>query len=412
MFTLNSLACSNLENENLLSLIVPGKLPQLVLLPKTPQVKLLTRSLKSKSQETNVIEVLLCNYINSVAQVTGYCVGVSQLTSPIFLEAKTWIDDYKNNITFIKTQANIWKDSILPNMVSIPRTIVNYNGVFLQHRNRIVALLKSLLDKEDEVVRNEIAEKVGILLQNISEQKELVNSTAEYLQEFQTNLSTSKAEIKKMLAHITQEDTEISAGIKKLNDDIADLQSECAEHNRWLTVSGVSIGISIAVGGVAITLALSPDPLSKVMLGIAILCGCVGVLGTIGGIVGTIIESENVDRLTRSIRDKSLELNKKNSDILTLATAQSAVEALESSCVNAKTALANLQLVWENLYLQLSELHQNLEDNENPTGEERIQEALDELENSKSDWKQIVDAARIMAKIEFVIENEIVIVEK
>ena len=193
-----------------------------------------------------------------------------------------------------------------------------------------------------------------------------------------------RKELEKLMDFLTKDDEDLKLRVKELSDEIARLQAECDSKSNWLTASEVSLGISLTIGGVALSLLMAPDPFSKIPLVITIIaCGVVGGVGTIGSIAGIIMECEENKRLVKSINQQTLELNKKNYDLSVLATAMAGVKALEDACNEAGYAMINIGLVWKALHGDLSKLHLTIEECDNPKSNEMIHEAINELGSAR-----------------------------
>lgn len=354
------------------------------------------------------MDALLCNYMNSVCKVTSYCLGMAELKSPVFKEQKEWLEDYQQALTSLKAEANIWKDSILEYLVTAPETIVNYNEAFSLNHKEILRLLNVLVTADSEKTRKELSDKIKVLLDHISVQEGLVNSIETRLKDFQAKVMKGRKELEKLMDFLTKDDEDLKLRVKELSDEIARLQAECDSKSNWLTASEVSLGISLTIGGVALSLLMAPDPFSKIPLVITIIaCGVVGGVGTIGSIAGIIMECEENKRLVKSINQQTLELNKKNYDLSVLATAMAGVKALEDACNEAGYAMINIGLVWKALHGDLSKLHLTIEECDNPKSNEMIHEAINELGSARTQWEEMVENARIMASIRPVIADNL-----
>lgn len=360
-------------------------------------------TLASDATSKEAVSNLLCTYINSVSKVTSYCLGVSQLNSPVFIETKEWLKDYQNILTGLKVEANIWKDSILGYMTMAPQTIVNYDKAFSLNAQTIIQLLTALKKEDSKDTREKLSQNIHSLLNNISTQEKMVNQAQTSLNDFQVKVTEGRKKLEQLMDFLTEDDKELKKKVKELSDDIADLQEESVKSSSWLTASEVSLGVSLAIGGVGLTLFLSPDPFSKITATILIACCIVGAGGTIASTVGIIMECEKNKELAKQIQEKTRELNNKNYDLSTLATAITNIKALEKSCNEAGNAMINIKLVWKDLYHELSELYNTIKDCDNPQDNKMITDAINELNTAQEQWNDIVKSAEIMATIEPVI---------
>lgn len=337
----------------------------------------------------------LTDYANAVAKVNNYAYAITQTSLPILNRPPQNYADFTSEFAPAKAHAINWSDSIFPQMLALPQTILNAQALFSLDDTEVSQYLELLKkDPGNAQYKQGLEAALTAMQQLVKGQFDSVQTIESGLTTFATHIEADASSLND-IATKSLEDVgadkdlidSLNAHIDQLNDEINSLQN-------WLTVSEIGIGLSIFIGCIGAVVAFVPGAQTA---GIAIIV--FGVVGTAASIAGTIIINKEIEADQDVIDADRNEISELNQDISALQGVNKQFEYLVTANEEAQQALAVIKQMWSELDAALTEVKTELTDVDTDVSSEQYDQALTDLQQAEAAWAEVVDFANALKGI-------------
>lgn len=354
----------------------------------------------TRSTGSQEVSPELRDYLDSVVKMTGATTEITgQNLFVAFYTTPDWYDEEcKRNITALKTHANLWNDSLLPKLMSVPETIVRYNLLYKTNSKTIKRYTDILLDEEiDQEDREEaeqlLLESIESLIDGATQQKSLVDDVISQISSLLDAFNSDKTFTSDLCKNALSQKEINKKKVEGFGKDLEDLRKELEYYQNMVMGGEIGLGVSLTVVGVGIAGMLAGGPYMLVVF-------LIGVGGLIASVATMIAGNKKIAEKTGKIIDKQKEQGDAEKDV------QYCVE-LEKGCTRVCTALENgihaltgISSLWGKLQLSMTQLANTVQ-SEDQQAKGKLYEALQtSITSSDAMWKAIVSQAEVLSSIQ------------
>jgi hemolytic enterotoxin HBL len=287
---------------------------------------------------------LMADQLDSLSIVTSYAHAIGNtVINPVSTPAEDWYAPLNANLQTAKTHALTWIRDIAPKVGSeIPQTIINYNNLFTAASDEILSIIGNKRELTNDE-KSQVIELIEAVLDTLNGQKSKVDAVqkqivtlADHFQADHENLTTgqnSAAEAVR-LAELERQ---------KIENKIAELQTELEQARAKVTVSGIGIGLGIFLAVAAFALAVATGGTGLIV------AGAVGVIGVGTAATFTGIFTAKIGRLLEEIAEQQGALENKKKQVTALKGLVQTMDSLRGHNEAAKLALTSISTMWGTL---------------------------------------------------------------
>lgn len=353
-------------------------------------LKLVSTNDQDLTIDVNVAQDTMADQLDSTSVITSYSHALLNTTlNPVSNPPETWFAPIKANLDTAKVHAMTWISDLAPKIgADIPQTIIDYNNTFLSATDEILKIIgtdavpKKLSDQE----KRQIIALIEATLAAVGEQQSAVKSVKDSLvtlaRDFQgdhESLISGKNSIALAIQSAESERVEIEG-------KIGELQTKLAAARTKVTAAGIGLGLSIFIAVAAFALAVATAGAAAPLIAV----GAVGVVGVGVAATFTGIFSAEITQLEREIYEKQRALDDKKKQVTALSGLSNTVQKLVTDNEAAKTALTNVQTMWNNMYGKLESVVKDLKAGK--TASEEIVRRM-KINSARKAWGQAADWA-------------------
>lgn len=338
----------------------------------------------------------IVDYVNAANVVSAYVYAITNTNMAPLNNAPNWYASYTDAFAVAKSHAMLWTNSIVPEMMTVPQTIVNYNALFAAQMSVIQGDLELLIsDPSNQQALASLTSTLTQLRGNVSAQNAMLLELQANLTTFANNLAPDAQTLEQIATQALQTAGADQQTINALTQQIAQLQSEIQSQQTLLTVSEIGMAVSVFVGCVGIGLALAGMPWAGGALIV------VGVVGLGASIAGTVILTKQIQAEQQVIKNDTQQIDSLNQDITYLNSMNLQFEQLVQQNQAAQQAVTTVQQMWANLEADLQVLIDDLNTGAADTSSGDYADALAQMQAAASAWNEVDQFAQAVVGISY-----------
>jgi hypothetical protein len=301
----------------------------------------------------------LTEHLDSLSVVTAYSHAVvNTVINPVSTPPESWFAPLNTNLNTAKTHAMTWITDIAPDMGAvIPQSIINYSNDFNAATGEILRILDAAGSRPLTAAETtKIIDLIEATLASVEEQSSAVatikTKVLTLARDFQTdheNLVTGQ--------HSAASAVSLAEGdMNAITNKIGELQTKLDAARAKVTASGIGLGLSIFICVAAFALAVASGGAGVGL----IVAGGVGFVGMAASATTLGIFSAETSALSAELYEQQRLLSDKKKQVAALSGLHDTVNRLKAHNEEAKTALTNIQTMWNTLGLKLKAVSDNL----------------------------------------------------
>lgn len=338
----------------------------------------------------------IVDYVNAANVVSAYVYAITNTNMAPLNNAPNWYASYTEAFATAKSHAMLWTNSIIPEMMTVPQTIVNYNALFNAQMSVIEGDLQLLIsDPSNQQALTSLTNTLQLMRTNVNAQNAALLQLQADLATFSGNLAPDAQTLQQIATQALQTAGADQATIDALTQQIAQLQSEIQAQQTLLTVSEIGMAVSVFIGCVGIGLALAGMPWAGGALIV------VGVVGLGASIAGTVILSKQIQAEQQVIKNDTQQINSLNQDITYLNSMNLQFEQLVQQNQAAQEAVVTVQQMWANLEDDLQVLIDDLNTGAADASSGDYADALMQMQAAANAWNEVDEFAQAVVGISY-----------
>jgi DNA repair exonuclease SbcCD ATPase subunit len=357
------------------------------------------------SVNTAAAQQTMADQLDSLSVVTSYAHAIGNtIINPVTSPPEDWYAPLNANLQEAKSHALVWIRDIAPKIGSeVPQTIINYNNTFKAATDEMLRILgnKQTLTNDEKLA---IIDLIEATLDTLNDQKSKIDSVQKQIVTLSDQFASDHTKLtqgRDSAAKAVQSAEEERA---RIENKIAELQTELADARQKVTVSGIGLGLGIFLAVAAFALAVATGGAGLIV------AGAVGVVGVGTAATFTGIFSAKINRLLDEIVQEQGKLENKKKQITALKGLLSTMESLKSNNENAKVALTHISTMWNTLNEKLESV---ITDLKNADGE-AVKAAVRRMNinaartswNDTADWAKQIQNLASGTKVQPVIQHD------
>lgn len=339
------------------------------------------------SVNTEAAQKLMADQLDSLSIVTSYAHAIGNtVINPVSTPAEDWFAPLNANLQIAKGHALTWIRDIAPKVGSeIPQTIINYNNLFTAATDEILRIIgdKKTLSNDEKL---QVIELIEAVLETLNGQKAKVDAV--------------NKEIIKLADHFTQDHENLTSGQnsaaeavrlaelerQKIENKIAELQTELEQARQKVTVSGIGLGLGIFLAVAAFALAVATGGTGLIV------AGAVGVIGVGTAATFTGIYTAKIGQLLEEISQQQSALENKKKQVVALKGLLQTMDSLRGHNEAAKVALTSISTMWNTLNGKLESVLTDLKAAQGDAASAALRRM--NLGSARRNWKDTADWAQ------------------
>lgn len=356
--------------------------------------------------EADPLSENLKDYLAAVTTMTGAAGVVS--TQNLFFSFNTppsWYnDENKEKIANLKAHANVWGDSILPRLKSVPKTLLNYDSQYtalsLTIKTAVFVLLNEKTSAEDRK-KNEksLLEGMEVLVANAEAQKELVKGLIEDMENLLSDFREDKKFAADLSAKALEQKDVNEKNVEGMKKELENLDDELKEYQGMVTKGGIGLGVSVTVGFIGLAGGLAGLPFMWVGF-------VVGVLGTLASVGVMIAASVNISKTAQKIAEQSMKIGRAEADAVYCGQLEKACGKVCTALENGIHALTGISSVWETLQQSMDGLVATINSGNEQAKKKLYEDLRESMDASDEQWKAIVAQAGELDAVNIEVEKK------
>jgi len=305
---------------------------------------LLSTNDQDVSVNTEAAKNVMAEQLDSLSVVTAYAHAIGNtIINPVTTPPEAWFQPLNDNLNTAKDHARDWISDIAPKIgAEIPQTIINYNNRFLAATNEILAILgnkRSLTDDE----KMEVIDLIEATLDSLSQQKSKIVEVDRKIVTLSDHFATDHDNLTNGQNSAARAVQLAELDRQKIENKIAELQTELADARQKVTVSGIGLGLGIFLAVAAFALAVATGGTGLIV------AGAVGVIGVGTAATFTGIFTAKIGSLLNEIAQQQGLLEDKKKQVTALKGLLQTMDSLRVHNEAAKVALTNISTMWNTL---------------------------------------------------------------
>lgn len=348
---------------------------------------------------SNEISPELQEYLDAVINMTYAVTEITEQNMFVtFNSNPDWYNqDCKDHITALKAHANLWNDSLLPKLISVPQTILNYDTLY-KINSKILRDYIGLINSESipeiskKTIEEGIIQTINTLMKEAEGQQKLVDNIICEITSMKENFNNDNAFAKYLSEKALNQEGENRNKIEKLNKDIKDLRKEIERLRNQYTGGAIGIGVSVTIVGIGVAGML----FAPFMCVVAIM----GVGGLIGSIAAMISANKTIADKTSQIMEKRDTMNKAELDAGYCLELSDGCTRVMEALDKAIESLNGISTLWGVLQDSMKQFVEDLKTGSEQAKNKLYNELLDSINQSDSEWNSIVAQAKELTSVE------------
>jgi hypothetical protein len=339
------------------------------------------------SVNTQAAQQAMADQLDALSIVTAYSHAIGNTyINPVTTPAEPWYQPLNENLQVAKSHALTWIRDIAPKIGSeIPQTIINYNNLFTAASDELLGIIgtKTTLTNDE---KNAVIELIEATLGSLNEQTAKVDGV--------------QAQIVTLSDHFTADHAKLVSGQDsaakavqladeerlRIENKIAELQTELADARQKVTVSGIGLGLGIFLAVAAFALAVATGGAGLIV------AGAVGVVGVGVAATFTGIYTAKIGRLMEEVAQRQAALADKKKQITALRGLLQTMDSLRGHNEAAKVALTNISTMWNTLGLKLGSVLTDLKAAQGDAAIPAVRRM--NLNSARRNWKDTAEWAQ------------------
>jgi hypothetical protein len=340
----------------------------------------------------------LVDYFNAVAKVNNYAYAITQTSLPVINQPPQYYADFTTEFSPAKAHVLVWTNSIFPNMLSLPRSILDTKFLFELNESSLQQTLEYLQKNPTSTdAKNTLNRILTLMQQNIKAQITVVEGIETNLNTFATQLVTDATTLNDMATQALEAAGADQAQINKLNQDIDTLNNDINNLNLWIKVSMVGTDLSIFISLIGVAVA----SLTTGGVGAAVAIIIFGAIGGVASAVGQIVIKQKIQDDQNTIENDSKQVSSLNQDVIALQALNKQFEYLVTANQVAQEALTTIKTMWTNLDNDLGDVIKDLTDFGTDVTSAQYAQALADLTAAQTAWNEVVTFATALQGISY-----------
>ncbi|MDR2388615.1 MAG: hypothetical protein LBD89_02370 [Tannerellaceae bacterium] len=311
----------------------------------------LRETLLSRS-ETGTANKLTDDYVQNYLGVCAYAAAVNKSQLPVLLEPPTHWQEYADALVGAKTDALVWVNTVMANLINLPDTIIAGQQEVLDVFTAAEKCCAYLIDDPtDENAKEKLKIKINESTDNLEEVTKSIKHVTDLLSKFKSTLPEQAAKLQKIADLALQDE-------KADKDKVAELKQDIEEMKREIN------SLSAAIAGLAIAdvAAVLLSVLGFVIAGFA---GFVVLIFT-GAVIATAsyyiaIDTLKIKELKKKIESDTTSMNDYTKDISILYNTSSLFHDLADKAAQMESNLQYILSVWQSLNGDLQKVATEIE---------------------------------------------------
>jgi hypothetical protein len=362
-----------------------------------------------EATEEKTIEEQLADAFNANNAVLTYVRELNCTNLNAIDRAPDWYKDFATQFSKAKSNAMTWENSITPRLTSIPRAIVNYQGLFEAQSSMVVKYAQLLQrNPNDEASRRNLSSTLKALIADMLGHKSNAQNLGKDLASFVNTLSVDdqnlNAGLTKALASIGQGQQQV----KELEAAIENLRAEVKKWGIILTASAIAAGVSVIIIPLGLKVAAVSGPVG-VIGGIMVVIGIVGAAAGAGLGIAAIVK---VQQYRDQVIAKASELTAEQCRVAQLVTLKGSLSKVVELSKKAQETLGLVTKSWDKLQSNIQEVVDDLDRADGKYKVSDFGQLIQEMRMASDDWKILADYAGKMSQIKYYFEEEITPLDK
>ncbi|MED4728372.1 HBL/NHE enterotoxin family protein [Aneurinibacillus migulanus] len=336
----------------------------------------------------------LTDYLNACNIVSAYSYAFNKSSIKPLNNPPSWYSDFVSEFGVAKGHANEWNDSLIDNMMEIPRAIVDGNRIIQAKFRNITSDLKDLKkDPNDQDVLDDLNTNLQRIYDRANDEYESICGLIDDFNRYQNTLLTDYNTLSQNIVKLNEASEADKDAVMKLQNEIDSLTQEIQTYNQILTASEIGIGVSIFVSLVGVVAGFATG-------GAAWAIVPVGVIGIGASVAGTVLASEKIREAQIRIGQDTANMSSYNQDLTVLNVEVNNLKQLNAKNQDAQRALVDVSKLWKDLRDSSSTLLQALTQTKSDVIND-LDKAVKDIEDAQNDWNELENFAVKMTNIDY-----------
>lgn len=352
-----------------------------------PSLALVSTNDHDVSVNTEAAQEAMAEQLDRLSIVTAYAHAIGNTyINPVTTPAEPWYKPLNDNLQEAKTHALTWIRDIAPKIGSeIPQTIINYNNIFTAASDELLRIIgnKTSLTNDE---KNAVIELIEATLETLNDQKSKVDGVQAQIVTLSDHFAADHDKLvegKDSAARAVQLADEERL---RIENKIAELQTDLADARQKVTVSGVGLGLGIFLAVAAFALAVATGGTGLIV------AGAVGVVGVGVAATYTGIYTAKIGRLMEEIAERQAALEDKKKQITALKGLLQTMDSLRGHNEAAKLVLTNISTMWKTLGGKLESVLRDLKAAQGDNIGVAVRRM--NIKSARTSWKDTADWAQ------------------
>lgn len=339
----------------------------------------------------------IVDYINACNTVSAYSYQFANASLSVLLKPPAGYNDFVTQFGVAKGHAMEWNTSLIPQMIAIPQMIVDSNRIITTKFNNINLDLKD--DLSDPDVMDDLIKNLENIQKRVNGDLDSMNGLIKDLQTFGDTLANDYNTLDSGIGQLNSAEQADEAEVKRLQQEIQNLQDEIREYNQLLTASEVGIGVSIFVTLVGVVVGVATGGAGWAVC-------AVGVIGIGASVTGTVLLSEKIQEDQNQLGQDAGNLDAYNQDLVVLNSEITTLKQLIVANQKAQDALVNVTKLWQDMADSTQQLLDELKKAESDATS-NLPQCSQDVQTAQSEWNALEQFCEKLTKIDYKFDPEV-----
>ncbi|ASS73579.1 hypothetical protein CIG75_00375 [Tumebacillus algifaecis] len=336
----------------------------------------------------------IIDYINACNTVSAYSYSFANSSLIALKKPPEWYSDFVAQFGVAKGNAMQWNTSLIPNMIAIPQMIVDSNRIITAKFNNINQDLKDLEKyPNDKDVIDDLKQNLKSIYNRVNGDLDSINGLIQDLQTFAETLKNDYSTLNVGIEQLNSAEEANEAEVKRLQQEIQDLQDEIEKYNQIMTASVIGVGVSIFVTLVGIVVGVATGGIGWAIVP-------VGIIGVGASTAGIVIASSKIQAAQLQIGKDAADLDAYNEDLVVLNTEIETLSKLITANEAAQEALVDVSKLWQDMADSTKQLLDDLEKAESEVTSDLAQCSQD-VQSAQNEWNALEQFCEQLTKIDY-----------
>ena len=348
----------------------------------------------------------LVDFVNANNQVTGYALAINKAQIPVLKMPPAGYGDIIASVAKIKSHALVWLQTIVESYSSISSSFITYDYILQDQMTGLATALDQLKQNPHDLsARNSIDAVLKKMQAGAGNSFKIVDAFESAIDNFGQTMQPDAESLKALIGQLADDENADQVQVANLQAVISRLHGIIDHENEILTLQTIAnwtFKLFVVVVGVSIG-----APFQS--FGVSIVLGLIGATATTFLPLDKKVDfTTTVADLNKQIDQVSEEVGVINTVVAQLGVLSSQIESLVAKNESGKKAIADVKAFWQQIETDLSSLTQNIDaivaDYQSA---EKIDQAIRELGQAKSDWDAVMKTVKQLNQIEFNIDDSV-----